>query len=74
MIIWMAQDNAVNFHTDFIGIRLMGHPNNHAIRSGNLYIHPIWMAHQSNADEVCMKIDSIVPYMATDMITEGFRI
>jgi hypothetical protein len=34
----------------------------------------IWMAHQSNADEVCMKIDSIVPYMATDMITEGFRI
>jgi hypothetical protein len=32
------------------------------------------MAYQSNADEVCMKIDSFVSYMATDMIIEGFRI
>jgi hypothetical protein len=32
------------------------------------------MAHQSKADEVCMKIESIVTYMATDVIIEGFRI
>lgn len=32
------------------------------------------MGHQSKADEVGMKIESVVSYMATDVIIDGFRI